>query len=175
MLERVFAKGSEFAGQLGQMFLSEDTPGNGSQKQANGVEFDVSGTGGLFLPYRPGAINYVVPQGKDVISSRFTGCYMAKYSYKGETRIAHVATPECNETWAALKASPDVEVQAEFKPTDHVDVGALMSGSGSGSKGEVLGMITATGYCVAVAALRSGHQNTGDTQLTVAALTLVKA
>ncbi|MEM6468228.1 MAG: hypothetical protein AAF802_01570 [Planctomycetota bacterium] len=171
MLESVFAKGKEISGANATMLLGEDERGSGGQMKASDKAITVDGKTGIFLPYRPNAINYVVPQGKDVVSSRFTGCYMAKYKVNGELRVAHVATPDCNEAWSALKSQQGVEVVAEFKPSDHVDLGSLGSGGGP----QFLGVMTTEGYCSAVAAQRTGAANTGDTKLTVTAQTLVKA
>ena len=171
MLEKAFAKGKEISGNVAQLLMSEEQAGGGGQQRATEHNIDVDGGSAIFLPYRPNAINYVVPQGKDVVSSKFTGCFMVKYSVGGETRIAHVATPECNEAWNTLKGQPNVEVQAEFKPTDHVDLGALGAGGGP----QFLGIITANGYCSAVGAQRTGDQANGNTKLTVTSQTLVKA
>lgn len=171
MLESVFAKGKEISGDAAAMLMGEDQRGAGGQMKASDQALNIDGKSGVFLPYRPNAINYVVPLGKDVVSSRFTGCYMAKYKINGEMRVAHVATPECNEAWNALKSQPGFELVSEFKPTDHVDIASLGGAGGP----QFLGVMTTEGYCTAVAAQRTGSANTGDSKLTVTAQTLVKA
>ncbi len=179
MLERALGKGTVIDGPTAAMFFKQDPTGSAAEVEGGSVEFslDLPGGGkadGVYLPYRPNGINYVAQQGRDVISSQFTGCYMVKYTVGGATRIAHVATPECKDAWAAMKARADVKVLAEFKPSDHVDVALLYGGSSDIAKGEVLGIITGSGYCIAVAAFRSGEQNRNNTQLRIAQLVLVK-
>ena len=74
-----------------------------------------------FVPYTPGAINYV--EGKDtVVSGIFTGCYMAVYTVKGIRRVAHVHTgtdaPCQKKTYSALFTRSGYTEVGNFKPYD---------------------------------------------------------
>ena len=104
-----------------------------------------------YLPYAPGAINYVNPQGVDVLSSRFTGCWLAKYKVGGEVRVAHVATPECNDLWAKMQSQSGFELICAFKPTDIVDtkqqISMLNKAKLNGSL--IIGVITNDDKCYA--------------------------
>ena len=85
----------------------------------------LSGGDALWLPYTPGAINYVNSGGKDVISGPFSGCIMAAYEKKkvGGRRVCHVATcgdeMDCKTLWHDIKA--ECSSCVEFKPSDAFD------------------------------------------------------
>ncbi len=105
----------------------------------------------IYLPYAPGAINYVVPAGAAVLSSQFSGCWFVKYKLDGEVRVAHVGTPQCNELWAEMKTRTGFELHCEFKPTDIVDTKSqfsMLKKHGSGG-GLTIGLITADDKCYA--------------------------
>lgn len=74
----------------------------------------------IWLPYTPGAINYVNSCGKDVISGPFSGCIMAAYEKKkiGGRRVCHVATSgdkmDCKTLWQEIKN--ECATCIEFKP-----------------------------------------------------------
>ena len=73
----------------------------------------------IWLPYVPGAINYTPSQGKDVLSGKFSGCYMVAYQHVGgDRRVCHIATPEAKEAWNDLARTPGFEVFCGFKPMD---------------------------------------------------------
>lgn len=185
MIERAMAKGQTIDG--GEVLFTQVPPGTGGEKSegAFGLTFEWVkkrliksdkhlSAECLMIPYAPNGINWVSPQGSDVISSKFTGCYMAKYTVGGSTRVAHVATPECNEAWAALKARGDVNVIVEFKPSDHVDVGKLNKAAAKqGMAGsEILGIITSDNRCFAIGATK--QQSHGDTTVKIASISEVK-
>ncbi|OYP34554.1 hypothetical protein [Rhodopirellula sp. MGV] len=160
-------KGHAISGDIRTALLTADIDGSGGQQQASDQTFTINGTEVIYLPYRPNAINFVIPQGKDVISSNFTGCYMAAYKQNGALKIAHVATPSCNAAWATLKN--EVEVVAEFKPSDHVPMSALQAIAQGGTAPQIMGIYTNMGYCIAAAATQANGN------LIVTHMTLVKA
>ncbi|WP_418317143.1 hypothetical protein [Piscinibacter sakaiensis] len=103
----------------------------------------------VYLPYAPGAINWVIPQGKAVLSSNFSGCWFAKYKLDGAIRVAHVGTPQCNDLWAEIKTRQGFQLICEFKPTDAVDTKKqfeLLSGR-EGAGGIIIGLITSDDKC----------------------------
>lgn len=105
----------------------------------------------IWLPYVPGAINYTESTGLDVLSAKFTGCYMIAFTDNGARRVCHVATPEAKAAWNAYAARPEVQILAGFKPTDHVDTKI----NGTTDTGlECLGLITATNTLIAITAWR---------------------
>lgn len=69
----------------------------------------------VYLPYSPGQINYVETE-LDVISSRFSGCVMAKFEMKGKVCVAHVATPECHAGW--IRQKKQIKLICEFTPSN---------------------------------------------------------
>ena len=99
----------------------------------------------LLLPWVGNGINYTDTSGKDVLSGPFTGCIMAVYKRDGQRRVAHVATPECNDAWNKVKG--ETQVVKEFKPSDH-----LPSGIEKSLKGGlvILGHVTADEKCFAL-------------------------
>lgn len=100
-----------------------------------------------FIPWSPGGINYVFSNGRDVISGPFTGCIMASYTKGGARRVCHVATPECNAAWQALKAGSDFTLITEFAPADPVlDRMGYYTKKLTGGL-YVLGLITADDKC----------------------------
>ncbi|MDM4016043.1 hypothetical protein [Roseiconus lacunae] len=160
-------KGMTLTGDVRTALLTADVDGSGGQQQASNQVLTLDNNDVVYLPYRPNAINYVLPQGRDVISSNFSGCYLAAYKQNGALRVAHVATPSCNAAWQTLKGT--VEVLAEFKPSDHVPMEALQSIAQGGSAPQILGIYTTQGYCIAAAATQGGGQ------MNVTHMTLVKA
>ena len=98
---------------------------------------------------------------------------MVKYSVGGEVRVAHVATPECKEAWAAIKTNNNVQVMAEFTPSDHVDIKQItkIAGNMGSAGGEILGIITADNRCYAIGAVK--QQVSGNTNLVVTSVNSV--
>jgi len=80
----------------------------------------IPGGEALWLPYTPGAINYVQSRGLGVISGPFSGCVMAAYNTGGGRRVCHVSTEadghrnDCKPLWARIKQTCTSCV--EFKP-----------------------------------------------------------
>lgn len=110
----------------------------------------------MFVPYCPNGINYAVPNGSDVISAKFTGCWMAKYTIGGGARVAHVATPECNVAWNALQDQPGFQMVAAFKPADHIDHAGInkLANKLGNAGGEIIGIITGDNRCFAIGAVK---------------------
>ena len=82
----------------------------------------IQGGNALWLPFTPGAINYAISGGRDVISGPFSGCLMAAYEKKegGGRRVCHVSTTrdemDCKAKWNEIKENCSSYV--EFKPSD---------------------------------------------------------
>ena len=72
----------------------------------------------LYIPYGENQITYVETE-LDCISSRFTGCEMAAFMWKGKRCVAHVATPECNVKWNTLKT--EITLLSKFYPSKFFD------------------------------------------------------
>jgi hypothetical protein len=167
MIERAFARGAKVVG--AEILFSQVAAGTGGEisQGAVGVTFnwtekrmfksDVPHSGdGIFLPYCPNGINYVIPNGNDVISAKFTGCWMAKYTIGGGARVAHVATPECNAAWNALQGQPGFQMLAAFKPADYIDYGKIkqVADKLGSSGGEIIGIITGDNKCYAIGTVK---------------------
>lgn len=98
----------------------------------------------LLLPWVGNGINYAESAGKDVVSGPFTGCIMAVYKRNGARRVCHVATPECKDAWAKVKAG--TQVIKEFKPSDYLpDLTKVLKGGLV-----IFGYVTAADSCYAV-------------------------
>ena len=167
MIEKAFAKGASIDG--AEVLFQQIPAGTGVELSQGAIALtfnwtkkrilkaDKTVTGdGIFVPYCPNGINYVVPNGNDVISAKFTGCWMAKYSVGGGVRVAHVATPECNAAWAALQGQPGFQMIAAFKPADHINhagVTKLATKLGNAG-GEIIGIITGDNRCFAIGAVK---------------------
>ena len=79
-----------------------------------------------WLPYVDGRINWTPAQGRDVLSGRFTGCIMSRYSEEGALRVAHVVTSgdvdsDCKAQWKKHKDEGRAMGVLQFKPHKHVD------------------------------------------------------
>lgn len=168
MIESAFAKGTILSG--AEIFFTEVGGGSGKEISTGSLGITVSWTekhifkknvahndGAIFLPYCPNGINTTVATGADVISSKFSGCWMVKYTDGGGAWVGHVATPECNDEWNQIKSRNGVQVLAEFKPTDHSDVKADMAAAskfGGNAGTETLGLITGDNRCFAIIGTR---------------------
>ena len=98
----------------------------------------------IWLPYAVNQINYATPQGRDVLSGVFTGCWMIRYNSGGAIRVAHVSTPNAAAAWNALAGQATVQPLQGFKPSDFLDApGAAAQDGDSGL--EMFGLITGTG------------------------------
>ena len=181
MIERAFTKGANVNG--AEILFQQVPAGTGGELSQGtvGVTFNwtemrmfkssVPHTGdGIFLPYCPNGINYAIPNGNDVISAKFTGCWMAKYTIGGGARVAHVATPECNAAWDALKRQTGFQMLAAFKPADHIDYGKIKKAADKlgDSGGEIIGIITADNKCYAIGAVK--HMKSGSISTTIVSI-----
>ena len=92
--------------------------GAGNECKLGVKESKLQGEPVLLLPWVGNGINYTESEGKDVLSGPFTGCIMAVYKRSGSRRVCHVATPECKDAWAKVKA--ETQLVKEFKPSDHL-------------------------------------------------------
>jgi hypothetical protein len=108
----------------------------------------------VWLPYAIGQINYATPQGKDVLSGVFTGCWMMRYSNGGVVRVAHVSTPTASAAWNALAANNQVQVLQGFKPTDFHDASAATEKGDYGL--EMFGLVTDAGNLFTIGLQRRG-------------------
>ena len=86
----------------------------------------IVGGDALWLPFTPGAINYAISTGRDVISGPFSGCIMAAYNKGGGRRVCHVSTEasedhrnDCKALWRNVKDASTA--CTEFKPFDAID------------------------------------------------------
>ena len=79
----------------------------------------------IWLPFMPTKTNYTLSQGKDVLSGKFSGCYMISYTVGGMRRVAHVATPEAKASWNATVANVNYQMIAGFQPMESVNVNGL--------------------------------------------------
>lgn len=62
-------------------------PVQGRTKTINGITCS-------WLPYAPGKIAWEELTGRDVLSGKFSGCWMVVYNWYGMTRVAHMGTTE---------------------------------------------------------------------------------
>jgi hypothetical protein len=159
MIEKVFAKGNVINVVVkGVNILTHQAMGGTGTEankevvthvfKASHVFGSVSCTA-LFLPYMPNGINYTSTYGLDVISGPFSGCWMASYLRGGYRCICHVATPECNNTWNAIKAL--TQVTKEFKPADpFMNNPTLFTKKLAGGSWYMMGVITAEDKCYSI-------------------------
>ncbi len=80
----------------------------------------------VYLPFAKDGINYVVPQGRDVLSGKFSGCIMASYKADNQVRVCHVSTgdgQDCKAAWTDI-ANRSANV-FQFKPADHIETGGV--------------------------------------------------
>ena len=87
---------------------------NSAQRVRRRMYYTRSGTSFVYVPYRLGQITYVETDA-DCISSRFTGCVMAKFKKNKKVCVAHVCS-ERNSDWLIMKK--EIELICEFKPSD---------------------------------------------------------
>jgi hypothetical protein len=85
-----------------------------------------------WLPYAPGGITMAATGGMDILSGKFTGCWMIAYRVEGrpEPYVAHVGTVDTNQptsaatnnavkaTWNNFAGGDRIRVLAGFKPSD---------------------------------------------------------
>jgi|TARA_R110000868_G_scaffold41978_3_gene142487 hypothetical protein len=96
----------------------------------------------VWLPWMVNAVNFTDQGGKDVLSGRFSGCYMIRYKMPGGSwRVAHVHTPEGIDAWNELAQTPGFEISCGFKPFVAAKAKEL------GSNAHTYGIITDTGLC----------------------------
>ena len=96
----------------------------------------------IWLPWIVGAVNYTEQGGKDVLSGRFSGCYMIRYKMSGGAwRVAHVHTPEGIDAWNELASAPGFQISGGFKPFLASNVQKY------GSDAHTYGIITDAGLC----------------------------
>lgn len=174
MIEKAFSKGSKFSG--ASHISGQISGGTGGELSRDIRSITVNWTekrflksniqhsdGAFFVPYCPNGINYCTPNGADVLSSEFTGCWFAKYSLGGGNRVAHVATPECNDAWQALQQQSGFIMHACFKPTDSVTLDMAKKAGGSSSIALIMGLITGDNRCFTIV----GSKSTTDDSVTV--------
>lgn len=95
----------------------------------------------VWLPWSVGAVNYTEQEGKDVLSGRFSGCYMIRYKLAGGSwRVAHVDTPGGITAWNALAQANGFEISGGFKPYQEANVAKY-------GAAPTYGIITDTGVC----------------------------
>ncbi|WP_295389153.1 hypothetical protein [uncultured Thiodictyon sp.] len=91
---------------------------------SNGIVNGIYQGSHKYVPFVLNGINWVAPNGEDVISYPFTGCIMAVFTYGGIRRVCHVSTgagQDCKAQWEQIK-SQSTNV-FEFKPSDFIDSG----------------------------------------------------
>ena len=72
----------------------------------------------LYIPYEGNQITYVETE-LDCISTRFSGCVMAAFTFNEKRCVAHVATPECDNKWNTLKT--EIKMHSQFNPSQYFD------------------------------------------------------
>jgi hypothetical protein len=103
-----------------------------------------------WLPFVPRFTNTVKSAHLNVLSGPFSGCYMIRYQYKGDTYTCHVATPEAKASWNQFaKGPPEISIQRGFRPSDHLrgaDTRPVTSQKGLSGDGAwaIFGLITST-------------------------------
>jgi hypothetical protein len=127
MLEKVLNVGDPWA-----YNLPGDQPGAGGECSLGVQTLQVAGRAGasplsfLYLPFALNGINSVVPQGRDVLSGKFSGCIMASYNTGGQSRVCHVSTgagQDCKDAWRQIMTGATNVFQ--FKPADHIETGGM--------------------------------------------------
>ena len=84
-----------------------------------------------WVPFVPCGINYY--EGNDaVISGNFTGCYFSSYSYRGQRRVAHVATDidarkNCIAEFSRLLNIPYYSAGRHYKPFRAFGLAAMLN------------------------------------------------
>ncbi len=76
-----------------------------------------------FVPWREGFIStYHTFEDKIAVSYCFSGCYMAKYTYRGRCFISHIqsGSGDCRQVWNNFynRNRDSIVVHAIFRPTD---------------------------------------------------------
>ena len=84
----------------------------------------INGIACSWLPYAPGKIAWEELIGRDVLSGKFSGCWMVVYTWFGMTRVAHIGTTEpasaatnaVHREWNSFRNEHPGWVQRAFKP-----------------------------------------------------------
>lgn len=119
MLEDVLAVGSDAS----WLPTAEGRQGTGVLCSSGGLIAIRRTTAYRYLPFAKNGINFVCPNGLDVISFNFTGCIMAAFKHvDGTMKVCHVSTgpgQDCKDEWQRVK-TVSTNVFA-FRPSDFIE------------------------------------------------------
>lgn len=105
------------------------------------------------LYYIPGLTTFCPMRGAPVLTGYMSGCYLFRYRYNGELRVAHVGTDDtkaewskkAKDAWKAHVALPGVADVFGFDPINDISDDLMRQAVGAGTNPQIIGAWEANG------------------------------